>query len=61
MDNKNDNEPQMIEARDSVLHEKEIIRADNELEHQLSLKDVFVRHPILVWWSFYWAMAGVGW
>ncbi|KAM0258478.1 hypothetical protein ACHAQJ_003817 [Trichoderma viride] len=37
------------------------IRVDIQNEHELSVKEVFVKHPALVFWSFYWAMAGVGW
>ncbi|KAH7141012.1 general substrate transporter [Dactylonectria macrodidyma] len=35
--------------------------ADRQAEHDLTMKQVFLRHPALAWWSFYWAMAGVGW
>lgn len=28
---------------------------------ELTLRRVFRDHPALVWWSFYWAMAGVAW
>lgn len=31
------------------------------IEHQMTLKDVFTKHPVIVWWAFYWAMAAVGW
>lgn len=37
------------------------VNADRQLEHDLTLKDVFRRHPAIVAWSFYWAMAAVGW
>lgn len=30
-------------------------------EHELTLRKVLRNHPALVWWSFYWAMAGVAW
>ena len=33
----------------------------NQLEHELTLKEVFKHHKVLVWWCFYWAMAAVGW
>jgi hypothetical protein len=29
--------------------------------HELTLRKVLRDHPVLVWWSFYWAMAGVAW
>ena len=29
--------------------------------HELTLRKVLRDHPALVWWSFYWAMAGVAW
>lgn len=28
---------------------------------ELTLRKVLHHHPALVWWSFYWAMAGVAW
>jgi hypothetical protein len=28
---------------------------------ELTLRKVLRHHPALVWWSFYWAMAGVAW
>lgn len=39
----------------------ETVRTCHLLEHELTIKDVFNRHPALIWWSFYWSMAGVGW
>ncbi|KAK8931769.1 hypothetical protein H634G_04288 [Metarhizium anisopliae BRIP 53293] len=39
----------------------ETVRTYHLLEHELTIKDVFNRHPALIWWSFYWSMAGVGW
>ncbi|KPM40484.1 hypothetical protein AK830_g6029 [Neonectria ditissima] len=39
----------------------ETVIADRQAEHDLTLKQVFARHPAIAWWSFYWAMAGVGW
>lgn len=32
-----------------------------EAEHGLNLRRILRHHPALVWWSFYWAMAGVAW
>lgn len=29
--------------------------------YELTLRKVLRDHPALVWWSFYWAMAGVAW
>jgi hypothetical protein len=29
--------------------------------NELTLRKVLRDHPALVWWSFYWAMAGVAW
>lgn len=39
----------------------ETVRVDLQREHELTVKEVFVKHPALVFWAFYWAMAGVGW
>lgn len=33
----------------------------NEQEKQITVRDVFTKHPRLAWWIFYWAMAAVGW
>jgi hypothetical protein len=33
----------------------------NEREKQITVRDVFTKHPRLAWWIFYWAMAAVGW
>jgi hypothetical protein len=33
----------------------------NEQEKQITVRDVFAKHPRLAWWIFYWAMAAVGW
>lgn len=32
-----------------------------EEAHELTLRKVLRHHPALIWWSFYWAMAGVAW
>lgn len=45
----------------SNKHQNLNVQVDNQLEHDLTLKLVFNRHPALVWWCFYWAMAAVGW
>lgn len=39
----------------------ETLREDNVAEHEMTVKDVFKNHPMVVWWAFYWAMSGVGW
>ncbi|CAM1502765.1 Fc.00g075410.m01.CDS01 [Cosmosporella sp. VM-42] len=39
----------------------ETMVTERQAEHDLTLKQVLRNHPALVWWSFYWAMAGVGW
>ncbi|KID78870.1 General alpha-glucoside permease [Metarhizium brunneum] len=39
----------------------ETVRTYHLLEHELTIKDAFNRHPALIWWSFYWLVAGVGW
>ncbi|TQV96367.1 hypothetical protein V2A60_003220 [Cordyceps javanica] len=46
---------------EDVLQMKDALREDNKAEHELTVKQVLKAHPILVWWIFYWAMAGVGW
>lgn len=38
-----------------------VVESDRQAEHDLTLKQVFMNHPALAFWSFYWAMAGVGW
>ncbi|OAQ62967.1 maltose permease [Pochonia chlamydosporia 170] len=54
-----------LEARVSGVEEvnfkHETVRIDHQLEHELTVKDVFKKHPAVVWWSFFWSMAGVGW
>lgn len=37
------------------------VQVDHNLEHELTLRDVFKNHLPLVWWCFYWAMAAIGW
>ncbi|KAF4980637.1 hypothetical protein FZEAL_3386 [Fusarium zealandicum] len=37
------------------------LNVERQAEHDLTIKQVLTRHPALVWWSFYWAMAAVGW
>jgi hypothetical protein len=34
---------------------------DNIAEHDLTIRDVFKNHKMLLWWSFYFAMCAVGW
>ncbi|KAJ4165098.1 hypothetical protein LMH87_006745 [Akanthomyces muscarius] len=50
-----------VSGVEDVLHAKEALREDNKAEHELTVKQVLTSHPTLVWWIFYWAMAGVGW
>lgn len=47
-----------------TMQTKEIIEdpnTANEQEKQITVKDVFTKHPRLAWWIFHWAMAAVGW
>ena len=37
------------------------MHSDREEEQALTLHQAIKDHPALVWWSFYWAMAAVGW
>lgn len=30
-------------------------------EHDLTLREVFKNHKLIIWWCFYWAMCAVGW
>lgn len=30
-------------------------------EHDLTLREVFKHHKLIIWWCFYWAMCAVGW
>ncbi|KAH6608913.1 maltose permease [Trichoderma cornu-damae] len=50
-----------ISGIDDVNPKDDTVRVDIQREHELTVKEVFVQHPALVWWAFYWAMAGVGW
>ncbi|KAL7793211.1 hypothetical protein V8C37DRAFT_378795 [Trichoderma ceciliae] len=50
-----------ISSIDDANPKVDTIRVDIQLEHELTVKEVFVKHPALVFWAFYWAMAGVGW
>ncbi len=50
-----------VSGVEEVNLKHETVRIDHQLEHELTVKDVFTRHPALVWWAFYWSMAGVGW
>ncbi|KAK5992562.1 General alpha-glucoside permease-like protein [Cladobotryum mycophilum] len=50
-----------ISGVEDISPKNETLRADIQNEHDLSVKDVLVNHPALVFWTFYWAMAGVGW
>ncbi|POR39121.1 General alpha-glucoside permease [Tolypocladium paradoxum] len=49
-----------VEAR-GVDDVHEAIRTDHRLEHELTVTDVFKKHPALAFWCFYWAMAAMGW
>lgn len=63
----------MARKEDEPAHEAEVsgvedigkaqntLAVADQLEHDLTLADVFRRHKMLVWWCFYWAMAAVGW
>lgn len=44
-----------------IVVKEQALRADHNLEHETTVKQVFRNHPALVWWCFYWAMAAVGW
>ena len=47
-----------------TMQTKDIIEDSNtanEQEKQITVRDVFTKHPRLAWWIFYWAMAAVGW
>lgn len=37
------------------------VNEERQAESELTLKQFLVRYPAIVWWSFYWAMAAVGW
>ena len=37
------------------------ITVDNDLEHQLTLRDIIKHHKALVFWSFFWALCAIGW
>jgi hypothetical protein len=47
--------------KDAVLILKDCIQQDHALEHELTAKQVLKKHPVLVWWCFYWSLAAVGW
>ncbi|KAH8679306.1 general substrate transporter [Ilyonectria robusta] len=48
-------------AAEYIEPKSDTVAADRQAEHDLTMKQVFTRHPALAFWSFYWAMAGVGW
>lgn len=48
-------------AAEYIEPKSDTVAADRQAEHDLTMKQVFARHPALAFWSFYWAMAGVGW
>ncbi|UNI23261.1 hypothetical protein JDV02_009093 [Purpureocillium takamizusanense] len=50
-----------ISGVEDVNVKRETIRVDHEAEHKLTIREVLRHHPALVWWCFYWSMAGVGW
>ncbi|KAH6892441.1 general substrate transporter [Thelonectria olida] len=54
-------EPQVSGHEFADLKGEAVVESDRQAEHDLTLKQVFANHPALAWWSFYWAMAGVGW
>ncbi|KAL1600758.1 hypothetical protein SLS60_007146 [Paraconiothyrium brasiliense] len=62
--------PSSIEHHEGVLNSNELKHsvtetkgaiADNINEHQLTLKEVWKKHPALIGWSFYWSMCAIGW
>ncbi|KAL7961106.1 general substrate transporter [Trichoderma compactum] len=50
-----------ISVVDDLNPKDDTVRVDIQREHELTVKEVFVNHPALVFWAFYWAMSGVGW
>jgi hypothetical protein len=48
-------------GKPEVHLKQEAIRVDHNVEHALTVKQVFKNHPAVVWWCFFWAMAAVGW
>ncbi|KAF2185327.1 maltose permease [Zopfia rhizophila CBS 207.26] len=50
-----------LEASQSLPDKGTSRTTDNDLEHTLTLRDVFKYHKPLVWWCFYWAMCAIGW
>jgi hypothetical protein len=36
-------------------------RRANDLDKNVTVRDVFRKHPQLAWWIFFWAMSAVGW
>lgn len=37
------------------------LQMDRQEEQTLTIRQAIRDHPALVWWSFYWSMAAVGW
>ena len=35
--------------------------ADNELEHELTIRYILKHHKALAGWAFFWAMCAIGW
>lgn len=48
------------ELKYSITEAKGAI-ADNIIEHQLTLGDVWKNHRPLIGWSLYWSMCAIGW
>ncbi|KAF4458226.1 maltose permease [Fusarium albosuccineum] len=39
----------------------DVVNAERQAEHDMTLKQVLRQHPALVWWCFYWSIAAIGW
>lgn len=50
-----------VSGVEDISAPKAAMRDDHKLEHRMTVKEVFTNHPALVWWTFFWAMAAVGW
>lgn len=48
-------------AVENIHGKHDTVAVDHRAEHELTVKDVFTKHPWVVVWSFYWAMVAVGW
>lgn len=50
-----------VSGVEDISTQKGQLQTDHRLEHEMTLREIFTKHKVLVWWIFFWAMGGVGW